>query len=130
MDDAAGVGTAEPPATRPSPAAPPSSARGLAEESAPAVPGGTVGVGDTDRLVGADRVDGAEGLGVGGADGAAGVVGPLVGAGASGGVGDVGASEAPRRSGSATSSATAHVMPTPAAVRSRRRRDAVRRIAS
>ncbi|WP_158693172.1 hypothetical protein [Streptomyces viridochromogenes] len=124
MDDAAGVGTAEPPAARPSPATPPSSARGLAVESAPAVPGGTVGVGDT------DRVDGAEGLGVGGADGAAGVVGPLVGAGASGGTGDVGASEAPRRSGSATSSATAHVTPTPAAVRSSRRRDAVRRIAS
>ncbi len=82
---------------------------------------GTVGVGD------ADRGDDADGVGI--ADGAGGVVRLLAGGGASGGAGDVGPSEVPSWSGSATSTATAQVTPAPIAVRTSRRRDALRRIA-
>ncbi|QWA23332.1 hypothetical protein KJK32_24390 [Streptomyces sp. JCM17656] len=54
----------------------------------------------------------------------------LVGGGASGGAGLAGPSGRPVVNGSATSSATAQVTPTPVAVRSRRRRDALRRSVS
>ncbi|WP_369170824.1 hypothetical protein AB5J49_24735 [Streptomyces sp. R28] len=76
----------------------------------------------------ADRGDDADGLGI--ADGAGGVAGPLAGGGARGGAGDVGASEVPAWSGSATSTATAQATPAPIAVRTSRRRDALRRIDS
>ncbi|MFJ8537156.1 hypothetical protein [Streptomyces sp. NPDC093591] len=83
---------------------------------------GTVGVGD------GERGDDADGVGI--ADGAGGVVRPLAGGGARGGAGEAGPCEAPRWSGSATSTATAQVTPAPIAVRTSRRRDALRRIAA
>lgn len=62
--------------------------------------------------------------------GVAGRVGLLAGSGASGTVGEVGVPGAVRWSGRAMRAATAEARPTPAAARSTRRRDAVRRIAS
>ncbi|KUL37308.1 hypothetical protein ADL12_18200 [Streptomyces regalis] len=89
---------------------------------------GTVGVGDADRGDDAEGVGIADGGGV--TDGAGGVVRSLAGGGARGGAGDVGPAEVPRWSGSATRSATAQVTAVPIAVRTSRRRDALRRIAS
>ena len=71
------------------------------------------------------------GLGAVVADGAGGVVGPLLaGGGASGTVGVVGESWWARRSGRAARTITAQVAPAPTAARSRRRRFAPRRIDS
>jgi hypothetical protein len=105
---------------------PDASVRGVAVEGEPVEgervegervePPGAVGVGDAD--------------GVGTAEGAAGGVGLLAGGGARGGAGDVGVVDAVRWRGRAIRAATAQVTPTPAAVRSRRRRLAARRIAS
>lgn len=89
---------------------------------------GDVGVGDTVRTGDGARVRRSEGVGVGGGVGA--VVRSLAGGGASGGAGEVGVSGRLRPNGSATSSATAHITPTPVAVRTRRRRDALRRSVS
>lgn len=94
----------------------------LAAEGPAVVCGGTVGAGK------ADPVDDSDGVGVG--DGSGGVVRLVAGGGASGGVGDVGPSGLVKYSGTAMRAATAQVAPSPAAVRSRRRRDALRRIAS
>lgn len=100
----------------------------------PAVSGGTVRVGEAEPPVDSLGVavgDGSDGVGVGvGTGPGPGVVRPLVGGGASGGAGVGGPSGLARYSGTAMSAATAQVTPAPAAVRSRRRRDALRRIAS
>jgi len=93
------------------------------------VPGRAVGVGGAVLPWDGVRVAEAEGLGLVG-EGEGGVVRSLVGGGASGGAGLTGPSERPVVNGSATSSATAQVTPTPVAVRSRRRRDALRRSVS
>ncbi|WP_177001123.1 hypothetical protein [Streptomyces sp. cf386] len=90
----------------------------------PAVSGGTVGVGE------ADSADVGDGDGVEGNDGSGDVVRLVAGGGASGGVGVVGPSGLAKCSGTAMRAATAHVAPRPAAVRRRRRRDALRRTAS
>ena len=87
-----------------------------------------VGEGEGDPVDDRDGVDDSDGVGVG--DGSDGVVRLVAGGGASGGVGDVGPSGLMTYSGTAMSAATAQVAPTPAAVRRRRRRDALRRIAS
>jgi hypothetical protein len=98
------------------------SVRGVSVGREDSLSRGTVGVGS------AVRGEDADGLGM--ADGAGGVVRSLAGGGASGGAGDVGPSDVPRLSGRATRRATAQVAPAPIAVRTRRRRIALRRIVS
>ncbi|MER7374247.1 hypothetical protein [Streptomyces lanatus] len=87
------------------------------------------GPGVLDGAGGVVRVGDAEGDGVGEVW-AGGVVTSLAGGGASGGAGVVGVSERPRGSAISRAAATAQVTPTPAAVRTSRRRDALRRSVS
>ncbi|MFF3336967.1 hypothetical protein ACFYWX_47050 [Streptomyces sp. NPDC002888] len=94
---------------------------------------GLVGVGAQGlEGTGEGAVDGSDGMSEGSAVGPAGVGEGLFAGdgGAMGTVGVVGFSGAVRRRGSATRAATAQTRPAPAAVRSIRRRNAPRRIAS
>ncbi|EKX64025.1 hypothetical protein [Streptomyces ipomoeae] len=91
---------------------------------------GVVGVGAGGRSAGAEGTGDAdaEGTGDAGVEGA-GETGP-VGDGTPGDAGGVEVLFAEKYTGSATRAATAHAVAAPAAARSNRRRDAVRRIAS
>lgn len=91
--------------------------------------GGARGTSVPGFRVGLSLASDGEGV-VEGADGAGGVVRPLGGGGASGAEGAAGEVEVERWTGRAISVATAQVRAAPAAARSSRRRDAVRRIVS